>query len=134
MPIIEAFECWLRSQQPKFDLEAHRVTRRNPHAWEDRVFITVSGELPGYKQAVQKDRSNAHGRLGSLFKRWQADKKSFDEVFEFESPGMQRRFFKSSKKSKANGRECDSSFAFWTVSALIGAVLYDHEHAAHASP
>ena len=84
MQIIEAFECWLRNQQPKFDLEAHRVTRRNPHAWEDRVFITVSGELPGYKQAVQRNRSNVHGRLGSLFKRWQADKKTFDEVFEFE--------------------------------------------------
>ena len=111
MQITEAFECWLNKQPPKFDLEPNRITRRNPHAWGDRIFITVSGELPGYKQAVQRSRKNVHGRLASLFKRWQAEKSDFEKVFEFEKSWYATSILQGIEEDRKRMEELQFRFA-----------------------
>jgi hypothetical protein len=82
--IVDALKCWLKNEKPKFDFDPRTITHQNLHGWHDRFFVTTTGTLPGHKQVLQKSRSSAHGGLRELFKRWQVEKKGFDEVFELE--------------------------------------------------
>jgi hypothetical protein len=82
--IAEAFTFWLKNEKPDFDSNSHRVTHGNPHRWQDHIFVTTDGMLPGYKQMVQERRQKVHCGLSDLFKQWQVEKKTFEEVFERE--------------------------------------------------
>lgn len=85
--IVEAFRSWLNDEKPGFKPDARRIAHGNLHGWHDRIFVTTSGTLPGYTQAIRRRRSNIHGGLRDLFKRWQVEKKTFEEVCELEKAG-----------------------------------------------
>jgi len=87
MQITETFAYWLKDKKPEFKFDSRSIAHPNPHGWQDRIFITTSGTLPGYKQAVRQSRTNVHSGLRDLFKRWQIEKKSFAQVFEVEKAG-----------------------------------------------
>jgi hypothetical protein len=84
MQIVEAFEGWSKDKKPEFDFDSHSIAHPNLHGWQDRIFITTSGTLAGYKDAIRQSRRSIHSGLRDLFKRWQTEKKSFVEVFEIE--------------------------------------------------
>lgn len=87
MQIVQAFAAWLKNTKPEFTFATRQVTSGDLHDWQDRIFVTTDGILPGYKEAVQRGRRNVHSGLGKLFKQWQLEKKSFREVFEAEKAG-----------------------------------------------
>jgi hypothetical protein len=82
--VIYAFNCYLKGTRPEFDLDARDVTSGRLHGWRDRVFVTVSGTLPGEKQRIQQTRSKIHAGLRGVFEQWQKGGITFTEVFERE--------------------------------------------------
>lgn len=110
MQIVEAFHSWLTNKKPDFDFDARRIAHPNLHGWQDRIFITTSGTLPGYKQSVLQSRRNVHGALGDLFRRWQTEKKSFEKVFELEKAGYADSILQGIERDRQKAAEMASVF------------------------
>ncbi len=111
MQIIEAFECWLQNETPEFRCTSHRIASRNLNGWQNRIFVTTSGTLRGYEQAIRQSRSNFHNGLRDLFKRWQAEKKSFAEVFELEKAGYADSILHGIERDQQQAAQTQSLFA-----------------------
>jgi hypothetical protein len=110
MQVVEAFDCWLNNKKPDFDFDSRRIAHPNLHGWQDRIFITTSGMLPGYKQSVLQSRRNIHSALGDLFHRWQTEKKSFAEVFELEKAGYADSILQGIERDRQKAAEMASVF------------------------
>jgi hypothetical protein len=72
---------WLKKEEVAFDFNAERVSSGRLHEWNDRIFVTVDGDLPGRAEERRRVRKDIHERLQKIFALWQRDKKSFREVF-----------------------------------------------------
>lgn len=106
--IVKAFQSWLQNEKPEFESVSRRIAHPNLHGWQDRIFITTSGTLPEYKQAIRQSRSNTHSGLHDLFKQWQREKKSFADVFELEKAGRADSILKDIERDRqqAAQRQC----------------------------
>ena len=82
--IMSAFSCYLNGARAQFDFHPRHVTSGTLHGWHDRIFVTVSGTLPGEKQAIQQTRSKIQVSLRDVFKHWQNGGETFAQVFERE--------------------------------------------------
>jgi len=110
MQIAEAFNCWLKNKKPDFEFDSRHIAHTNLHGWHDRVFITVSGILPGHKHAIRQSRSSVHRGLGDLFGRHQAEKKSFAQVFEIEKAGYAESVLRGIERDRQKAAELQSLF------------------------
>ncbi|HEY3770516.1 MAG TPA: hypothetical protein VGN44_17715 [Candidatus Angelobacter sp.] len=108
MQVVEAFEGWLKNVKLEFDFDSHRVAHPNLHGWQDRIFITTSGTLPGEKQAIKHGRRTLHTGLRDLFKQWQAEKKSFAEVFELEKAGYSELILRGIERDRKQAVQMES--------------------------
>lgn len=79
-----AFNCYLNGRPAEFDLDPQSVTSYRLHGWHDRIFVTVSGNMPGERQKIQQSRRSVHTSLGDVFKYWQQGGQTFAQVFERE--------------------------------------------------
>jgi hypothetical protein len=106
--IVDAFEGWLKNVKPEFNFDSHRVAHPNLHRWHDRIFITMSGTLPGEKQSVRQSRSALHTGLRDLFKVWQTEKKSFEDVFELEKAGYAESMLRGIERDRKQAVQMES--------------------------
>jgi len=88
--IMAAFSSYLEGKKPEFDCDPQRVTSGRLHGWHDRMFVTVSGTLPGHMEAIRRTRSTLHVSLGDVFKRWQQGGETFTQAFEREKAAYGR--------------------------------------------
>jgi hypothetical protein len=109
--IFEVFRAWLRNERPLFTFDASRVTSGNLHDWQDRVFITASGDLPGYKRAVEQGRKNVHTGLRNLFGQWQIEKKKFGQVFETEKSSFAKSILEGVERDKIHANKATELLA-----------------------
>ena len=79
--IGHAANCWLNNEPLAFDLNAERISSGRLHDWDGRMYITVDGVLPGTVQGLRESRNRTHSALQDVFAQWQAQKKSFGEVY-----------------------------------------------------
>lgn len=120
LQIVDAFNCWLRDENPEFKFDPRCIAHPNLHRWQDRIFITTSGTSPGYEQVIRRSRTNVHSGLRNLFKQWQAGKKSFAEVFEVEKAGYAESILQGVERDRQQAAKMQSLFArFGTVPRSI---------------
>lgn len=82
--IADLARAWLKNKPPKFDFDAESVSSGRFHGWNDRIFFTVDGILPGTVQDLRTTRSNAHANIQEVFAQWKNEKKPFREVYAIE--------------------------------------------------
>lgn len=82
--IAEAARCFVRKGELGFDFNPERVVHGRLNGWQGRIFASTTGFLPGTIERLRKSRENGHAELQQLFKKWQAEKKGFREIFEQE--------------------------------------------------
>ena len=82
--VASAARCFIRKEELKFDFDPERVVHGRLHGWQGRIFASTSGMLPGTIERLRWSRTQGHADLQKLFQKWQAEKKSFREVFEQE--------------------------------------------------
>jgi hypothetical protein len=82
--VTTAFSAYLDGTKAVFDSNPELVTSGRLHGWRDRIFVTVSGTLPGEKQRIKQTRSKVHVSLGAVFKEWQKGGEAFAQAFERE--------------------------------------------------
>lgn len=78
--VSQIAKCWLKKEAVTFDFNAEQISSNRLHEWSDRIFITVSGELPGRAEELRRVRGKVHEHLQEIFAQWQRDKKPFKEV------------------------------------------------------
>lgn len=79
--------AWLKNEPPKFDFDPESVTSGRLHDWDDRIYITVDGVLPGLVEELREVRSRTHDGLKKVFETWQRENKSFKDVYVAEKAG-----------------------------------------------
>src|ERR1700678_2040656 len=78
--IAQIARCWLKSEPASFDFDAEGITSGRIHAWSGRLYVTAGGILPGTVENLRESRDAVHARLKEVFKQWQKEKKSFQDV------------------------------------------------------
>ncbi len=58
--INQAFDCWRKGEEPKFELDVERITHGKIHNWEDTIFVTT------HKNVVAKDIENYNNYLKKI--------------------------------------------------------------------
>jgi hypothetical protein len=82
--IANAARYFVRKEELKFNFDPERVVHGRLHIWQGRIFATTSGVIPGTIDRLRQSRGQGHAGIQRIFKRWQAEKKGFREVFEQE--------------------------------------------------
>lgn len=57
--INQAFDCWLKGEEPKFEFDIERITHGKIHTWEDTMFVTThrnvkTKDIEDYRDYLKK--------------------------------------------------------------------------------
>lgn len=93
--IMVAFSAHLKSQSPVFNFDPQHVTSGGLHGWNDRMFITVDGEIRGERQAIRQNRINVHSGLAAAFREWQKGGETFAQAFQREKAAFAKEVMRA---------------------------------------
>lgn len=132
--VMTAFLAHLNRTKAAFDFDPERITSGRLHGWGDRIYVTVSGALPGEKQAIQQTRRRTQVSLAGVFKEWQKGGETFALAFEREKAAYARGILDAYVSDKRKQMQAIMGQIPATIENFLGSVngslVVDLEYAA----